>query len=140
MAVQSNDSFTAYQARNGKTKFLLYDGLLTAGQVVQQEESKAKLLRWILRGVGFLLMFAGMALVLRPLSILADLIPLFGSLVGGVTGVVSFLAAGGVTLAVIAISWIAFRPLLGVPLLVLGIACFVGVAMKLVRGRPAGVR
>jgi hypothetical protein len=139
MAVQAKDSFTAYQAKNGKTRFLLYDGLLTAQQVVQEEESKAKFLRWILRGGGLLLMFMGIALVLKPLSVLADVIPFLGSLVGGVTALVSFLAAAGISLAVIAISWLAFRPLLGVTLLVLGIGCFVLIAGKLRKRRQPGM-
>jgi Transmembrane protein 43 len=131
MAVQTKDSFSAYQAKNGKTKFLLYDGLLSAEQVVQEEESKAKMLRWILRGGGFFLLFFGIALVLKPLSVLADVIPIFGSLVGGVTGLIAFLAAAGISLAVIAISWLTFRPVLGISLLTAGVICFVVIVKKL---------
>ena len=131
MAVQSKDSFFAYKAKNGKEKFLLYDGLLSAEQVVQEEETKAKFLRWILRAGGFFLMFMGIAFVLKPLSVLADIIPIFGSFVGGVTGLIAFLAAAGISLAVIAISWVTFRPVLGITLLALGVVCFVLIVKKL---------
>ena len=41
MAVQTGDSFSAYTAKSGKTKFLLSEDMLTAEQMVKQEEQKA---------------------------------------------------------------------------------------------------
>ena len=76
-------------------------------------------------------MFMGIAFVLKPLSVLADIIPIFGSFVGGVTGLIAFLAAAGISLAVIAISWVTFRPVLGITLLALGVVCFVLIVKKL---------
>lgn len=135
MAVQSGDTFSPYQTKSGKTKFLLYEGLLSAEEVVAGEEQKAKMLRWILRGAGVVAMFIGFSLLLRPLSVLADVIPLFGSLVGGATAVASLLLALGISSLIIALSWVAFRPLLGIPLLALGIGCFVLVFLQLRKGK-----
>lgn len=135
MAVQAGDSFRPYVAKNGKEKFLLYGGLLAAGEVVQGEERKAALLRWGLRGGGLLLMFLGFVLLLRPLSVLADVVPVFGSLVGFATGGFALLLSGAVSLTVIALAWLAFRPLVGIPLLVLAVGCVVAVVVMAARGR-----
>jgi hypothetical protein len=125
MAVQSGNTFTPYTAKNGKQKFLLYPGLLSAADVVKGEEKKAMLMRWILRVVGVILMWFGFVLLSKPLSVVADVVPLFGSLVGFLTGGVALLLAGGISLLVIAASWIVFRPVLGISLLVVAVACIV---------------
>ena len=135
MAVQSKNSFTPYKTKSGKEKFLLYEGLLSAEEVVGAEESKAKFLRWGLRGLGVLLMFFGFNLFLRPLSVLADVIPFLGSLVGGATALIALLLSLGISLVIIAISWIFFRPLLGISLLVLAIGCLVLIIKKMSQGR-----
>jgi hypothetical protein len=135
IAVQMGNTFSAYKTKSGKDKFVLYEGLLTANEVVQGEEGKAKVLRWILRGLGTFMMFIGFGLLMKPLSVLADVVPLFGSLVGGVTWLISLLLSVGISFVVIAISWISFRPLIGIPLLVLGVGCFVLVIRKLMKAR-----
>ncbi|MDP0491601.1 MAG: TMEM43 family protein [Verrucomicrobiota bacterium JB023] len=134
MAVQTGDTFSPYKTKSGKTRFLLYEGLLSADEIVQREEQKAAMLRWALRVIGFILMATGFGLVLKPLSVLADVIPFFGNLVGMVTGFVAAMFAAGISLVIIAISWVAFRPLIGIPLLVVALAAlFLGV--KALMGR-----
>ena len=43
--------------------------------------SSSSMLTWILRVVGFFMMFIGLSMVLRPLSVLADVLPFLGSLI-----------------------------------------------------------
>ena len=131
MAVQTGESFTAFKSEAGKTKLLLYKGLLSAEEVVAGEEQKAKILRWALRGGGVLIMFFGFLLILKPLEVLADVLPFLGSLVGGVSALVAFLLAVAISFVAIAISWIFFRPLLGIGLLAVAIGCFVLIKKKL---------
>lgn len=127
MAVQKGDSFTTYESETGKTKLLLYEGLLSAEEVVSGEEKKAKNLRWALRGGGVLIMFLGFLLILKPLSVLADVLPFLGSLVGGVSALGAFLLSIAISFVVIAISWMFFRPFLGISLLAVAIACLVAI-------------
>ena len=131
MAVQTGDSFTTYKSETGKTKLLLYEGLLSAEEVVAGEEQKAKILRWALRGGGVLLMFFGFLLILKPLSVMADVLPFLGSLVGGVSALVAFLISIAISFVVIAISWIFFRPVLGIGLLAVAIGCFYLIKKKM---------
>lgn len=131
MAVQTGESFSAFQSDAGKSKLLLYEGLLSAKEVVAGEEKKAKFLRWALRGGGVLAMFLGFMLILKPLSVLADVIPFLGGLVGGVSALISLLLSVAISFVVIAISWIFFRPLLGISLLAVAIGVFVLIKKKM---------
>ena len=73
-------------------------------------------------------MSLGFSLVLKPLSVLADVIPFMGNLVGAATGFIAGLLAVGISLIIIAISWVTFRPLIAVPILLLALAAlFFGV-------------
>ena len=77
-----------------------------------------------------MLMFIGFCLLMGPLSVLADVIPFIGSIVGGATAFVSFFLTVGIGSIVVAVSWIAFRPMIGIPLFVVGGGCFVMLLAK----------
>ena len=83
------------------------------------------MITWLLRGLGLILMTFGLSLVLRPLSVFADVLPLLGRLVGKVTGVFAFMISAGLSGITIAVAWIVYRPLLGVAILVVAVAAIV---------------
>lgn len=137
MAVQAKESFAPFQTKSGKSKYLLSEGLLTAEEMVAGEEKKAAVLRWALRGGGVLLMFIGFCLIMKPLSVVADVIPLIGNLVGGATTAISLLLSLGISFVVIAICWVTFRPMVGIPLLLVGAGCFVLLLKKMAQNKQA---
>lgn len=138
LAVQKGNSFEPFRAKNGKIRFELLEGLLSADEMVMHLEQQAKFLRWALRIAGFVLMSIGFGLILKPLSVLADIVPFLGNLVGAATGIIGMLLAAGVTLIIIAIGWITFRPLIAIPiLLVAGAALFFGI--KKLTAKPSQV-
>lgn len=57
-------------------------------------------------------------MALKPLSVFGDVIPFLGSLIGGGIAVVAGRVSAALTLITIGIAWIAVRPMIGVPLLV----------------------
>jgi hypothetical protein len=70
-------------------------------------------------------LFVGLGLVFNPLSVLADIIPFLGSIIGAGVWLVAFLLAMAFSLLTISIAWLAYRPLLGVSLLIVsGILVF----------------
>lgn len=137
MAVQSGNTFAPYTATNGKQKFLLYEGLLSAEQIVKNEENKAMLLRWILRAAGVLILWFGFALLAKPLATIGDVVPFLGSVVGFLTGGIAFLLAAGISFVVIAVSWLAFRPVLAFSLLAVAAACIVLMVVMLRKKQAA---
>ena len=93
--------------------------------MIRIEQQKNTTLTWILRGVGFLVMWIGLAVALNPLKVLADVVGFIGDLAGIgiilVTGVLAF----ALSLTTIAIAWVTYRPVLGIGLLVIAAAGFV---------------
>jgi tetratricopeptide (TPR) repeat protein len=79
-----------------------------------------------LRLGGALLMGIGFLLILGPLATVAEVIPLLGSIVGLGAGIAAAILAAGLSLTLIAMAWIWYRPLLGAALLA-GVSALAGV-------------
>ena len=116
---QVQGSFEPYVSKVGGNLELLEAGVHSAEAMFAAAEASNRMMTWILRLVGFVVMFIGLGLILRPLRVVADVLPLAGSVVGMGIGFVSFIVAAIVSLVVIAAAWIFYRPLLGIALLVL---------------------
>ena len=71
------------------------------------------ILTWALRAVGTILMLIGFVLIFAPLGTLASIVPVLGNLVGAGTAVMALLLTLTVAPLVVAIAWLAVRPLLG---------------------------
>ncbi|MCB1088453.1 MAG: hypothetical protein KDM63_15550 [Verrucomicrobiae bacterium] len=78
-----------------------------------------KVLTWVLRFVGFLLMAIGLGLIARPLKVMADVVPMAGRVVGMGIGLFAFILAGIGSTLTISVAWITYRPLIGIPVLAL---------------------
>jgi hypothetical protein len=104
--------------------------------MIAQAEQENKALTWGLRFLGFIVMMIGLNLIFKPLSVLADVVPFLGSLVGVGTGLIAFLIAISISFTVIAIAWVFFRPLLGIGLLVVAGAAAYVIITKLKAARP----
>ncbi|HEX2593253.1 MAG TPA: TMEM43 family protein [Rhizomicrobium sp.] len=118
LAAQSGDSFAAYVAPNGYQVHAAAIGNQTAAQMIAEKRSEESFLTWILRLVGLIVVWAGLAWFLSPLSTLASVLPFLGSIVRGAAGAVAFVVALPITLVVIALAWLAHRPLIGGGLLI----------------------
>jgi hypothetical protein len=125
IAAQNGDTFAAYQTKAGGTIAMIVSGNVPAQQMFEDAIATNTLVTWLMRLGGFILLWIGFGLLFAPLSVLADIVPIFGSLVGAATGLIAFLLALAVALTVIALAWLFFRPLLGLTLLVLAIAAAV---------------
>jgi hypothetical protein len=125
IAAQNGDTFAAYQTKAGGTLAMIVAGNVPAQQMFEDAIATNTLVTWLVRLGGFILLWIGFGLLFAPLSVLADIVPIFGSLVGAATGLIAFLLALAVALTVIALAWLFFRPLLGITLLVLAITAVV---------------
>lgn len=123
VAAQMGDGFTAYTVPSTQQSIShVSAGAVDAAGVFAAAEKGNMLMAWILRLVGFLMMFIGLKMVLAPLQVLADVVPFIGSIVGVGTGLVAFAVALPCTLVTIAIAWIFYRPVIGIALLVIAAA------------------
>lgn len=125
VAAQNGDTFAEYQTKAGGTIAMIVSGNVPAQQMFADAIATNTLITWLVRLGGFILIWIGFSLLFAPLSVLADIVPLFGSLVGAATGLIAFLLALAVALTVIALAWLVFRPLLGIVLLLVAIVAAV---------------
>ena len=115
---QVQNTFEAYQAKAGGSVELLAVGASSAENMFKAAHESNRIMTWILRAVGFFLVSLGLRTVLAPLAVLADVVPLFGSIVGAGLGIIAFVTGAAVSLLTIAIAWIFYRPVLGIALLI----------------------
>jgi len=143
VAQQVGDSFSPYPTAAGDTIELVRSGVASAEAMFAAAEQSNRILTWLLRGGGFLLMFVGLGMVLRPLSVLADVVPFVGNLVAAGTGFLAFLLAAFGSLVVISFAWLFYRPLLGLSVLALAVLVVVWIVRRMRRAKdpsPAPAR
>lgn len=130
VARQTGDSFRPFKTSVGGSISLLQEGVIPADEMFQTAVDANTFLTWVLRVVGFVLMFIGFKMVLGILSVTADIIPIVGSIVGAGASFVAFLLALIISFVIIAIAWIFFRPLLAFGLLAIALAAAVAVVWR----------
>ncbi len=138
IAKQTGNTFAPYVAKASGTIELLQVGVHTADDMIQAAQASNRMLTWIVRLVGFLLMMGGLNLVFKPLSVVADILPIAGTIIGAGTGLVAFLLAAAGSLVTIAIAWVVYRPLVGIILLIIAVGVVVMLKGKL-KPTQAGV-
>ncbi len=124
IAGQKDDQLIEWQSKNG-TVILLKPGIVSQEQMFMDAQKANKMMGWILRGIGLFVMFMGFNMIFKPLSVLADVIPFLGNLVGGATGIVAFILALSISCLTIGIAWLYYRPMIGIPLVVASVVLFI---------------
>ena len=114
---QHGDTFVPYVAKTGKRVDLLKDGVADAAEMFADARDANALFTWGLRLGGFLMMFIGLSMLLKPLSVLADVLPFLGNVVEMGIAVVAGLVSLVCALVTIGVAWLFYRPVLGVALL-----------------------
>jgi hypothetical protein len=140
VARQSGATLAPYVTRAGGSIELLQPGVHAAAAMFEKAQQDARLITWLVRLGGFLLMLFGLNLVFGPRSVLASVVPLAGRLVGAGTGVVAFLLASLCALATVAVAWALYRPALGAALLGASALAAVALARRLRDSKVPDVR
>eukprot|EP00754_Rhynchopus_humris_P051569 Rhum_TRINITY_DN9620_c0_g1::Rhum_TRINITY_DN9620_c0_g1_i1::g.34234::m.34234 len=99
----------------------IVDGSKTGDVILDELESANKVTTWVLRFVGWLVCWVGLQLVVGPVAVVPEFIPFIGDIIGGIIGSIlcclTCIVATSLSLLVIAIAWLAYRPIIGIPLL-----------------------
>jgi transmembrane protein TMEM43 len=125
VAAQRGSRLEPYHAEAGGDIALVAYGAQSAAQMFKAARTANATLTWVLRLVGFVVLFAGIRSLLAPLQVAADVVPLFGRLVGAGLSLAAFLVAAPVALVTVAVGWLFYRPLVGVALIALAVGCVV---------------
>lgn len=129
LALQSGNTFTEYNAKSGKTINEVANGIKTGEELITSLENSNSILKWVLRLVGTLLCIAGFAAILNPIVKLGNYIPILGKVVSSAIGLICLLCGLAISLVVISISWLFYRPLIGI-ILLLVVGALIYLAIK----------
>ncbi len=123
VAKQTGDTFAPYQTKHTSID-LFKNSIMDSSQMFETAVSERKTLTWLVRLIGFIIMAAGMSMMLKPLSSFFSIVPILGTLSGGLLKVAAVLVCFGLSFVTIAVAWVFYRPLIGILLLVVAAACF----------------
>ena len=140
VARQTGRTFEPYQIGGGLGSIeLLRQGSVSAANMFASEQQMNAIFTWIIRFIGFIMMAIGVSLIAKPLAVIADFIPFFGSIANAGIGLLALIVALPLSLGTIALAWLAYRPLIGIPLFILAAASvFLGIR-ALLRKRAASL-
>lgn len=143
LARQLNGSFDPWPAPGGQGTIDEFKvGTASAEQMIAAAEAANVVTTWILRIVGYLMMAVGIFLVGQPFATFADILPMLGDFVSAAIAVLAAIIALPLTLIVISIGWVFYRPLIGVPILIVGLLGLGGIVYLVVsrmKGRKSDV-
>ena len=123
-----------WRTSNGRTIRMVQTGEAGAAEMFEGAEKGNRVITWLLRLAGVLLAVFGIRSVLAPLAMLAAVVPFIKAILSAGIGLVSWVLGLALSLVVIGVAWLAYRPLVGVPLLATGIG--LGIWLRL--GRKGG--
>ncbi len=118
VAKQRGDTFVPYMAKTKKKVDLLQDGIVDSAEMFENARDANAVFTWLCRLGGFILMFIGLSMVLKPLSVLGDVVPFLGTIIEWGAGLIAGVVAFVCSLVTIAVAWIFYRPVIGIILLV----------------------
>lgn len=121
VAAQIDGTLAPFRSKNDRMISLIELGTHGHEAMFKEARDDARLLAWILRGVGFVMMLVGLLLATGPIAWLVSVVPFLEGLFGAAAFIMALLLAVPLTLITIAIAWLAYRPLLAGGLVLAGL-------------------
>ena len=114
LAQQMKDTFCRYQTRSGDAILLVESGTHSAAEMYAHAHSQVTFFAWMGRLGGLVLFYCGLLVLVQPLVTVVDVVPWVGPALGnaleGITSCLLFPIALLLSLVVIALAWISYRP------------------------------
>jgi len=112
-------TFEKYLAPNGRTFKAVAMGAVGADTMIQREKQANSAFTWLLRIIGILLVVAAFKLIFKIFPTLFKVLPPLAMIVGAGVGLVCSVGGFAWSLVVISLAWLFYRPLVGIPLLLI---------------------
>ena len=130
LAKVSGDTFQKHTDKNGKSLETLSMGVKSMDEMFSSERASNKMWTWLLRLLGFMLIFGGLKGIFDILVTILKVIPFLANLVNLAMKVVLGVVAFAWTVIVIALAWLYYRPVLGIILLAVAVGALIYFAGK----------
>jgi len=121
IAKVNGQTFEEFVASNGRTFSRLAMGPVSKENMFQSAHDENALLTWILRAVGVVLVIVGLRAMLGLLPTLLKVIPFLSGVVDVGITLICLVFGLSWSLVIISIAWLFYRPIIGVPLVVVAI-------------------
>lgn len=121
IGAQKGESIVGYTTSNGRELLLGAAGKQDAAAMFEQAQRENTMIAWLIRVGGLLGLFIGFKLMTMILPVLGDVIPFIGSIIGFGTSLLALIFTLIVGPIVIAIGWFAYRPLLSIAIIAVGL-------------------
>ncbi len=131
IAQQTENTLQSYMAPGGMPVSLLYMGQKSSAEMINQAQSENQLMTWLFRLLSLVMMIIGLSLLLKPISVMADIIPIIGSITEFGTSLIAFLLGLALWVIATAIAWFVVRPLWSIALIII----MLGIGYALVQRR-----
>ena len=113
-----NGTFESYIAKNGQSYSRMEMGTVSAENMIANQKSANKLMLWLIRILGIILVIAGFRALLGFISTVFAVVPFVQRIIGTGLSLVTTLVGLIWSLIVIALAWAAHRPVVAIILLV----------------------
>ena len=119
----------AHTTDRGGQLLLIERGMYTAEEMFVQADEDNTATAWILRIVGFILMVFSILLILQPLATIVDIVPFVGDFIQSsmencLFPLIAVIIALPTCLFVVALAWLAYRPAIAIPIMLVSL-CFI---------------
>jgi hypothetical protein len=111
----SGDTIETHNTKKAKVHYL-YAGSRDAALDNMHNEYVMSL--WVTRAIGFILMWMGLAMIFKPLSVFLDVLPILGKVSRAAVGLITFVVAFILSLLTIIVSMLLHNPFVMVAVLV----------------------
>ena len=110
IARQQGDTLATHVTAGGDELLLVESGTMDANAMFDAEGSRNSTAAWFIRVAGFVIAWIALRILLKPLVVMADVVPFAARIVGFGTGLVSFLVAALLSVLAIGSGWLWYRP------------------------------
>ena len=121
IAAQVGSKLAPYHSHNGSEIALLEQGTQSAAKMFETAQTNNAILTWVIRAVGFVVLFMGIHFIFGPLSTLASFVPILGAIFEGGVWIISFLMAVVGWFVLVGAAWLTARPFIAIPLLIVAV-------------------
>ncbi len=127
----ADGGFARYITPEDNTLYRFFTGSSSLTEVISILQAEYTTMLWILRIVGFLMMFIGLILIARPIRTVLAVVPIFAKIGGFVYGVVAFIVALVLTFITIIIATIFHNAFLAISVsILLAVGAFIYLKRK----------
>jgi len=131
MGVQKEEKIEPFIASNGYKVKVMREGNYTGDELIAKLKEENSLAGWIFRIVGVFVISIGFLCLLSFINRIANLIPGLGRIFGLFSIGISLLVGVVITIFVVAVAWLRYRPVLSIGMLALcGLLIFVIVKIR----------